>query len=224
MPSKATLAHASKTGARAEAQVRQRISAEAARIMCEEGVRDFQTAKRKAANRLNLPDGKNLPANQEVESALHEYLQLFHAERLSGTLAELRTVAIEAMRFFAAFDPRVVGSVLSGVVTAESVVQLHVCADTPEEIGHWLQDHNIPYEETDRRIRYGGERYDTRPVYRFDADTTAVEVYVFEPQSAREPPLSPVDGKPMRRATIRELEAITKSPAPASFPEFNAPD
>ena len=55
MPSKATLARASETGARAEAQVRQRISAEAARIRCEEEVRDCQTATRKAATGFNQP-------------------------------------------------------------------------------------------------------------------------------------------------------------------------
>jgi hypothetical protein len=35
------------------------VSAEAARIMYEEGVRDFQTAKRKAASRLSIANGKN---------------------------------------------------------------------------------------------------------------------------------------------------------------------
>ncbi len=209
MPSKTPLARAGKSNSRAEAQVRQRVSVEAARIMYEEGVRDFQTAKRKAAGRLSVANGKNLPTNQEVESALLEYLRLFHADQLSLTLQRLRAVAVEAMRFFAVFEPRLVGPVLSGIVTTETAVQLHVRADTAEEVGLLLQEHNIPYEETDRRIRYGGERYDTRPVYRFSADSIAIEVYVFNPQSAREPPLSPVDGKPMKRATIRELEAMT---------------
>lgn len=193
---------------RTEAQVRQHISVEAARIMSDEGVRDFHIAKRKAANRLNIPDNKNLPTNQEVEAALREYLQLFHAERLSGTLQRLRDLAIEAMRFFAQFEPRLVGPVLSGVVTPESTIQVHVCADTPEEVGLLLQEHNIPYEETDRRIRYGGEQYGKCPVYLFNADSSTIEVYVFDPQSFRELPLGPVDGKPMKRAALKELERL----------------
>ena len=139
---------------RGEMQIRQRICAEAARIMSAEGVRDFHTAKRKAALRLNIPNAKHLPSNEEVEAALRDYLQLFHAESLSTTLRHLRNIALEAMRFFQAFDPRLVGPVLSGTVTAQSAIQLHVCADTPEEIGLMLAEHHIPYDEADKRLRY----------------------------------------------------------------------
>ncbi|MFQ5935432.1 MAG: hypothetical protein ACE5LB_03380 [Acidiferrobacterales bacterium] len=194
--------------ARNEAQIRQHISAEAARIMSAEGVRDYHTAKRKAALRLNLPDTKNLPSNQEVETALREYLHLFHAERLSVTLRRLRELALEAMHFFASFDPRLVGSVLSGTVTPESAIQLHIYADTPEEIGLLLHEHNIPFQETDRRLRYGGDRQQPCPVYRFTVDASPIEVFVFGREGVRERPLSPVDGRPMKRASIKDVEDL----------------
>jgi hypothetical protein len=203
---------------RGEMQIRQRICAEAARIMSAEGVRDFHTAKRKAALRLNIPNAKHLPSNEEVEAALRDYLQLFHAQRLSTTLRHLRHIALEAMRFFQAFDPRLVGPVLSGTVTAQSVIQLHVCADTPEEIGLLLAEHHIPYEESDRRLRYGGERQRSYPIYRFTVDTATIELYVLSRESIREAPLSPIDGKPMKRAGIKELAALVQRPGgePAS--------
>ncbi|MDH3670054.1 MAG: hypothetical protein OES46_02680 [Gammaproteobacteria bacterium] len=188
--------------------MRQQISVEAARIMSDEGVRDFQVAKRKAAERLNIPDNKHMPTNQEVEEALREYLELFHAKRLSGTLETLRRCAIEAMRFLADFKPRLVGSVLSGIVTPESRIQIHVSADTPEDIGLLLDDHNIPFEENDKRLRYGGDRYQTCPVYCFSADNNPIEVYVFDHKKGRETPLSPVDGRPMKRATTKEVEEL----------------
>lgn len=206
------LRRAARPTPRAETHLRQHISAEAARIMAGEGVRDFHTAKRKAANRLNVPDSKNLPTNQEVEASLREYLQLFHAERLSGTLKRLRELAAEAMEFLSGFEPRLVGSVLSGTVTPESAIQLHVCADTPEEIGLLLQEYGIPFEERDRRIRYGGERLQNCPVYRFTVDASTIEVYVFNLEAAREAPLSPVDGKPMKRATLKEVERLIREP------------
>jgi hypothetical protein len=193
---------------RASSYVRRHICAEAARIMADEGVRDFQTAKRKAALRLNVSDNRHLPTNEEVEAALREYLELFHGERLSASVKRLRALALEAMRFFAAFHPRLVGSVLSGTVTPQSAIQLHVCADTPEEIALLLHDHAIPYEEHDRRMRYGGERYLSCPVYCFSVDSSAIEVYVFNRASVREPPMSPVDGRPMKRASIGQLEAL----------------
>ena len=195
-------------GPRGETHIRQRITVEAARIMSAEGVRDFQTAKRKAALRLNVANAKHLPSNEEIEVALREYLQLFHARRLSATLQRLRQLALEAMQFFRDFEPRLVGPVLSGTVTPESVIQLHVCADTPEEIGLLLSEHNIPHDEKDKRIRYGGERQENCPMYRFTVDACVIEVYVFRPQAMREAPLSPVDGRPMKRAGLRELEAL----------------
>src|SRR5713226_9483676 len=102
---------------RAEAQTRVQISVEAARIMAEEGVHNFHSAKRKAAARLNLAETRDLPSNQEIASALRQHLQLFHAD-LPQTLQRLRRLALEAMRFLAQFEPRLVGPVLTGTVTA----------------------------------------------------------------------------------------------------------
>lgn len=189
-------------------QLRQHIAADAARIMAEEGVNDFQTAKRKAALRLGLPETKHLPGNEEIEAALQEYLRLFHAGRLSQSLPRFRALAAEAMRFLARFEPRLVGPILSGTVTASTTIELHITADTPEEVGFWLQEHGIPYEQGDRRLRFGGDRYETFPAYRFTADGVAVELCVFARHAARETPLSPVDGKPMKRANLREVENL----------------
>ena len=54
------------------------LAQEAARIMAEEGVRDFRFAKRKAAERLGFdPRSLHLPTNLEVEQALAEHQRLF---------------------------------------------------------------------------------------------------------------------------------------------------
>lgn len=193
---------------RAEEEVRQHIALEAARIMAEEDLSDFHAAKRKAASRLVLPEEKYLPTNREVESALHQYLQLFHADRVTATLQRLCRIAVEAMRFLSAYDPRLVGPVLSGAVTAGCEVQLHVSADTPEEVALILHEHDIPFEQSERRTRFGGERYETIPAYRFVANDVIVELCVFDRRSIREMPLSPVDGRPMRRANLREVESL----------------
>lgn len=193
-------------------QLRQHIAADAARIMAEEGVSDFQTAKRKAAVRLGLPETKHLPGNDEVESALQEYLRLFHAGHLSQSVRRLRELAAEAMRFLARFEPRLVGPVLSGTVTSATAIELHLTADTPEEIGFWLQEHGIPYEQGDRRLRFGGEHHETFPAYCFTADGVPVELCVFGRREVRETPLSPVDGKPMKRANLRDVENLMNGP------------
>lgn len=188
-------------------ETRQRISREAARIMAEDGVHDFHAAKRKAAERLNLPDARHLPSNQEIERALAEHLQLFHARDLPQTLQRLRRLAVEAMRLLERFEPRLVGSLLSGNVTRFSGIQLHITAATPELVAFFLREQRIPYEESSKRLRFGGDRSEAVPVYGFLAEDIPVEVCVFSPTAAREAPLSPVDGRPMKRAGLKEVEA-----------------
>ncbi len=207
--------HSEHAGGRGVEQLRLRLCTEAARIMAEEGVQDFQTAKRKAANRLNQPDMKHLPSNQEIEDALTQHLQLFHAQDLSHTLRKLRTLALNAMGLLETFEPRLVGAVLSGNVTAYSEVHLHVAADTPEDVGFLLQAHHIPYAVASRHVRYGGGRHENLPAYRFLADGTTIELAVFTRHGAREAPLSPVDGKPMRRVSRKELGQLLGLPPTA---------
>jgi len=186
--------------------------------MAEEDIRDFQTAKRKAAERLNLPVGKFLPANEEIETALREYLALFGGAAHQNHVQHLRQIAVEAMRFFARFEPRLVGAVLSGAATPSAAVQLHVAADTPEEVALLLHDKRIPFEQSERRVRFGGERTMAVPVLSFEVGTadspaqndkgTTVELWVFNTRAVRELPLSPVDGKPERRVDVREVERL----------------
>lgn len=190
--------------------MRQKIVMEAARLMAEEGVRDYQSAKRKAAHRLSLPDDKNWPANTEIEAALKQHLELFQKE-WPQTVRALREEALEAMTLFHDFSPKLVGEVLSGTATRFSEVQLHLTA-TPEEMSLFLTGHNIPFDLEDRRLRYNGDRVTQVPVFRFVAGDTPFSLYVLSPEAVRELPLSPVDGRPMHRAGPRELAALLDAP------------
>jgi hypothetical protein len=212
--------------ARGGEQLRYHLSQEAARIMAEEGVGDYQLAKRKAALRLDLPDSQRLPSNREVEAALRRHLQLFHGARLDERLRRLRALAHDAMRFLADYAPLLTGPVLSGTATAFSPIQIHVCADNPEDIALLLQTHRIPYDQQDKRLRYGGERYRSVPTYVFRAENATVEVCVFSPAARREAPLSPVDGRPMSRASLAEVAALLAHPLDPLFktPPQGLPD
>lgn len=179
--------------------------------MADEGVRDFHAAKRRACERLGLAhDHRHLPANHEIEAALQDHLQLFHGQALPARRRRLRTLALEAMGFLDRFEPRLVGPVLSGTVTEHTAIELLLTADTSEEIGHFLDEHGIPHDTHERRLRYGGDRQTSIPAYRFEADGVTVELAVLDRVAAREPPLSPVDGKPMHRASRREVEELLK--------------
>lgn len=196
--------------------LRERITQEAARIMAEEGVHDFAAAKRKAAARLNQAENRHLPSNREIESALAEYLRLFHSRELPGSLKRLLEVAVDAMQMLAPFEPRLTGPLLNGVATPYSEVPLQVFPDDPEQIALYLREHGIPFEQDARRVRFGGDRSDTIPVFRFMAGDTALEISVLPPSGLREAPLSPVDARPMKRATLKEVERLVHDTASLS--------
>jgi hypothetical protein len=188
--------------------MRVRIAQEAARLMSEEGIQDFYAAKRKAAQHLGAPDTRNMPRNQEIEAALHEYQRLFMADQQADQLRALRETAMQAMQFLADFQPRLVGSVLSGTAGLHADVNLHLFADTPEEVSLFLMDNNIPFESSVRRLRVAREQWEEYPAYQFMAGDYPVELVVFPASKWREAPRSPVDGKPMQRARIEELEVL----------------
>ena len=182
-------------------QMRQRIASEAARIMVEQGVKDFYQAKRKAAQHLGAEKTENMPRNAEIEEAVREYQRLFRSDSQPQRLRDLREAAVEAMDFFAQFHPRLAGSVLRGTAGEHSDVNLHVFASTPEEVELFLMANNIPYKTLERRFRYGHN--ERRFVgYRFVAGDNVIELLVFPQDGVRHAPPSPVDGKPMPRASI----------------------
>jgi hypothetical protein len=188
--------------------MRVRIAQEAARLMSEEGIKDYYAAKRKAAQHLGAPDTRNMPRNQEIETALLEYQRLFMRDQQTEQLRVLRETAMQAMQFLAEFRPRLVGSVLSGSAGLHADVNLHLFADTPEEVSVFLMDNNIPFEPSVKRLRVAREQWEEYPAYRFMAGDSPVELVVFPASKWREAPRSPVDGKPMQRARIEELEAL----------------
>ncbi len=189
--------------------LRRALAQEAARIMAEHGIRDFRVAKRKAAERLGVTDGSAvLPKNTEIETALAEYQRLFGGESHAETLHAQRLAALHAMRYLHEFEPRLVGAVLSGTATEHSEIQLHLFADYAESVTIKLVDEGIPHEVTEKRVKMNAERVLACPGVRFEIDDQAIEVTVFPTDGIRQSPVSPVDGKPMRRASAFEVEAL----------------
>lgn len=194
-------------------RLRLALAQEAARVMSEHGIRDFLIAKRKAAERLGVSDAAVLPRNTEIETALAQYQRLFGGEAHSESLQAQRRAALQAMRTLQEFEPRLVGSVLSGTATEHSEVQLHLFADYAEAVAFKLIDQGIAHEVTERRVRMNAERVLNVPGLRFQVDDQHIEVTVFPADGIRQAPVSPVDGRPMRRADVDELEALIETRA-----------
>lgn len=188
--------------------VRLQLAQTAARLMAEEGISSFQSAKFKAAERLGVLGNAQLPSNQEIDVCLQEYLATFHGEEHTSRLRRLRRVAVAAMRYLEPFDPRLVGPVLHGTAGEYSVVSLHVFCDAHEELAWHLDEAGIPYRLEERNVRLTTKLSAACPTYSFIADGTPVELIAFPIKHLRQAPLSPVDGRPMARADRVRVEAL----------------
>lgn len=184
------------------------VAEEAARVMAEQGIDDFLFAKRKAAERLGVVDAAILPRNTEIEAALFARQRLFSGGRHETTLAALRRSALQAMRLVADFEPRLVGPVLTGTASPHSEINLHLFAETPELLAILLVDRGVPHEALERRVKFERDRMVTYPAFRFVAGEHTVDAVVFPLDGIRQSPCSPVDGKPMRRASAAEVEGL----------------
>jgi hypothetical protein len=188
--------------------VRNAIAQEAARLMAEHGIHDYLTAKRKAAERFGVSDVAVLPKNTEVEEALRAHHRLFGGLQHERTLTVQRETALRAMELLQPFEPRLVGPVLNGSATEHTDIQLHVFADTAETVYIQLMDRGIPHEVVERRVKMQADRQLAMPGLRFVMGAFAVEVLVFPRDGIRQAPVSPVDGRPMRRADAAEVNRL----------------
>jgi hypothetical protein len=188
--------------------MRQAIAREAARLMIEHGHENYGVAKRKAAERFGVTDLAVLPKNTEIEDALAEHQRLFGAASHAGEIAAMRSIALETMRLLAEFEPRLVGPLLSGTATSHNDITLHLFADTPETVAVKLIDRGIPHEFAERRFRTRPDEVEAFPAVRFTAGEHEVDATIFPRDGIRQAPPGPVDGKPMRRATLAEVEGL----------------
>lgn len=187
---------------------RHRLAHEAARLMAESGIRDYHQAKLKAASRLGIHDDASLPRNSEIEAALREHQRLFAGPGHGGQLRLRREAALRAMEFLGAFSPRLCGPVLDGTADAHSPVQLHVHSDDADAVQRFLDEHGIPAESKVRRLRMDRERERDVPVWVFSAEDLSFDIAVLPWDALRQPPLSMIDEKPMRRASASQLQAL----------------
>lgn len=184
------------------------LAQEAARIMAEHGISDFRLAKRKAAERFGITDGAVLPKNTEIETALEQYQRLFDGDGHAESLQAQRRAAIAAMRQLREFAPRLVGPVLTGTATRHAQVQLHLFSDYAESVTLKLLEMGLAHEVTEKRVRLDPARVLGFPGLRFEIEAQPIDVTVFPADGIRQAPVSPIDGRPMRRASVAEVEAL----------------
>jgi hypothetical protein len=189
-------------------RARQVVAQEAARMIVDHGIRDYRLAKQKAAERLGVEGRGSLPGNTEVEAAVAEHLQIFGGESHADHLRLMRVAALSAMELLTSFTPRLIGPVLAGTADENSAVNLHVFADSPEAVAMELADLGVSYKPYERRLKSRRNCVETYAGFEFHHSNSVIQVTVFPVDGIRQAPMSPIDGKPMKRVgpdAVQEL-------------------
>jgi len=188
--------------------LREQVADEAARLIQDHGIQDYGFAKRKAAARFGVSGAGALPSNSEIEARVLERRRVFESDEHDDRLAGLRHLAADLMDALAIFRPRLAGPVLTGAITASSGIELHLFTDTPEEVVAELEQLRYAVRNCQRRYRYNGQGLVIVPGFRFVARGEDVYALTFPEIGLRQAPMSPIDGRPMRRADRAKLLAL----------------
>lgn len=193
-------------------EMRTRIAATAARIMAEDGVDDFALAKRKAARQLGAARGDEmreaLPANDEVEGELRAYRALYQPEH-SQRVAELRRIALDAMRALERFSPYLTGPVLKGTAGPYAEIELQLFPESAKEVEIFLLERRIAYTTHEGR-RFSGDRAHAMSVLSLTWQEAPLKLSVFDPRDERLALKTSQAGRVMERAGIAEVAALLR--------------
>jgi len=197
----------------ASRQIREQIASIAARLIATDGINDFARAKRKAARQAGVAGTRNLPSNDEVETALRAHLQIYQADEHVARLKHLRTCALEMMRSLSRFNPHLSGPVLSGNAGRYAAIELHLFTDDAKGVEFFMQDSKLEYQIRDRRVQRGNLP-DTISLYAVRTEAAEFEISVFAERDRRLTLRSSATGRPFKHAGPACVEAmLSRSPS-----------
>lgn len=164
--------------------MREQLAHHAAKLIAEDGIADFASAKRKAARQLGAADTQHMPSNKEVEDALHSYRALYQHESHPDILHQLRSEALACMQQFSAFHPYLTGSVLSGAAGEHSDINLTLYSDDAKAVLLFMLNNKLNFEDSAWRIRLGG-REESVPSYTLSSESGTQIHLIVLPENAR---------------------------------------
>lgn len=187
------------------------IAAAAARLVVEEGL-NFGPAKHRAIKQLGLPARTALPTNEQLETQVREYIDLFCADTQPGELRALREHALVWMTRLAEFRPHLGGAVWHGWATRLSDIDLALFCDDPKSAEIALINQNLRYEVQTQSGLHGRE-VDVLSLHSFCRDLAediGVHLRIYDLQDLRGALVA--DGQGRRpRGDLQALERLLEA-------------
>ncbi len=195
-------------------KLRRQIAFEAARLMYGRQESEYYRAKLKAGKRIcgGWVKPADLPSNAEIRDQIQSFARLYEGDRRLDRLREMRLDALRLMRILAVFRPRLIGSTMTGHVRAGSDIDIHLFADSSEAVTATLEVEGMVFDLERKRVRkHGEERVFTHVHVR---DRFNFELTIYAANLAHFVFKSSITGKPIERASVRELEQLLRNEYP----------
>lgn len=196
-----------------DTRTRTLLAQEAARLMYEEQVDQYFTAKRMAAKRLFGSRARelrfrpaDLPSNGEIQAELLRLAERTEGARRTDRLGDMRRCALHVMQQITQFEPRLIGSVATGHIRSGSDIDLHLFSDDPDAPELWVRALGWAYERREVQIRRGGTWCDYLHI--LVEHDYPIEMTIYSRADLRVRPRSSTDGKPIERLKINDLDAL----------------
>jgi predicted HD phosphohydrolase/predicted nucleotidyltransferase len=196
-------------------RLRRQIAVEAARLMYERLASEYFTAKRKAAARLGVNprhEPGHLPSNREIRDELQVFARIHESDQRTANLQAMRLAALHMMRRLERFQPRLIGSVLTGHIRAGSDIDLHVFSPNAFAVVHTLEQLGYTCEVQRKRIVKHNEQRVFTHIHLHDR--FPFEFTVYSPELVSYGFKSSITGKTIERASTRELETLIAAEYP----------
>ena len=186
------------------------IAAEAANIVAETGI-DIEDARREACKKFGISDKKKMPKDQEIKALLRERTEIFsyHAIKDEPELEQIRQTAIKAMQLFADFKPKIAGAIIDGIYHHGSSIELHLFADTIEEIEMVMINRSIPFELIERKLKAGKNNWYIFYLVTFYAGEERIEGLIFLRDEPYKNIIDPESDAPMNRLSLKQFMDIS---------------
>lgn len=187
------------------------IAAEAANIVIEKGI-DIELARREACKKFGISDRKKIPKDQEIQALLRERSELFNYQGMKQDkeLEQIRQTAVKAMQLFTEFRPKITGAILDGIYHHGSSIELHIFANTIEEVERKLIHSSVPFELNERKLKAGKNSWETFYLITFYAGDDKIEALIFLSDDPHRNILDSVSDAPLERLSLKQFMELGK--------------
>lgn len=153
----------------------------AARMIMEEGVKDYFFAKKKAAKSLGFDENVNLPTNLQIDNAIEEFHKIYNQDVGIDFLEHFKTQALNVMSMFKNFKPHLMNKLSEGIIPKFPEIKINLFADNLKDIEYVLLNNAISYEfsETKKNIKARKNSIKSVPTFYLDSQPIPAEIRVY---------------------------------------------